>query len=147
MPSAGQSIPGSDLGALRNTLHLQGRLRPFHEHKAVGSIRTSLEQLCLCFLEATARSSVQLVLGEKDRLHDEADNDETQSEDRELENCDVHFQVGNVLPGRRSLTTVIGSIGNVTSNNYERDLRLLKTEQLVAVARGSGASLTGHVLM
>ena len=119
MPSAAQSIPGSDLGTLRNTFHLPRRLRPFHEHKAVQSISTSLEQLCLGFLESKARSAAQLVPSAKDRFHEKADNDETKGGDRELENCDVHFHVGNVLPGGMSLATGMGSIGKNTSNNDE----------------------------
>lgn len=119
MPSAGQTIPGSDLGTLPNTLHLPGRLRPFHEHKAFQSITTSLEQLCLGFLESKTGAAVQLVPSEKDRLHEKADNDETLGQERELANCDVQYHVGNVLSGDMSLATGMGSIGKVTSNNDE----------------------------
>ena len=39
------------------------------------------------------------------------------------------------------------SMGAVTSNKYESDLRLRKAKQLVAVACGIGAARTGGALM
>lgn len=114
---------------------------------AVQSISTSLEQLCRSFLESNTRFVVQLALSEKDRLHEKADDDETKGEDRELENCDVQFHVGSVVPSGTCLARGMGSIGKVTSNIYDLDLQLFKTEQLVAVARGSGAARTGNVLI